>query len=194
MKALVDLIPVICFVVAYTATHDLFLATGVLIGVTALQLVFVWFTRKKIEKPLLYTALAVFLLGGLTVFFKDGTFIKWKPTVIYWLFAVILAGSHFIGEKPIVRRMMESMLAQMPDTKFEIPARAWTQLGIAWSAFFATLGGINLFVAFHFSEATWVNFKLFGLTGILMVFVFAQILFLQRFSTPDSNSDEQKGK
>lgn len=185
MKQFVDLVPVVCFVATYTLTHDMILATSVLIGVTALQLAFVWFTQKKIEKPLLYTALTVFLLGGLTVFFKDNTFIKWKPTVIYWAFACILGGSHFFAEQPLVRKMMEGLLKQVPDTKFDIPPHVWVQLSVAWVLFFGTLGGVNLYVAFHFDESTWVNFKLFGLTGILMLFLFGQFAYLQRYSVQE---------
>lgn len=191
MKQFVDLIPVVCFVAIYFATRDMILATSVLIGVTALQLGYVWFTEHKIEKPLLYTALTVFVLGGMTVFFKDNTFIKWKPTVIYWAFALIMTGSHFFGERPLVRRMMEGLLKQVPDMQLEVPARAWVHLSAAWVVFFSAMGGINLFVAFHFDEATWVSFKLFGLTGLLMVFMLGQFAYLSRFQLPEKPASEK---
>ncbi len=187
MKQFVDLIPVICFVAVYFATKDMIMATTVLISVTVLQLGFVWFTEKKIEKPLLYTALTVFLLGGLTVFFKDNAFIKWKPTVIYWTFAMVLGGSHFFGDQPLIRKMMEGILNKVPDMKLNVPDRAWVHLSIAWVIFFGAMGGVNLFVAFHFEEATWVSFKLFGLTGLLMVFMFAQFAYLSRFSEEEKS-------
>lgn len=187
MKQFVDLIPVVCFVAIYFATRDMILATTVLIGVTVLQLAYVWFTERKIEKPLLYTSLAVFLLGGMTVFFKDNTFIKWKPTVIYWVFALILAASHFFGERPLVQKMMEGLLKQVPDMKLDVPARAWVHLSVAWVVFFGAMGGINLFVAYQFEEATWVSFKLFGLTGLLMIFMFGQFGYLSRFQTSEKS-------
>lgn len=187
MKQFVDLIPVICFVAVYFATKDMIMATTVLISVTVLQLGFVWFTEKKIEKPLLYTALTVFLLGGLTVFLKDNAFIKWKPTVIYWTFAVVLGASHFFGDQPLIRKMMEGILNKVPDMKLNVPDRAWVHLSIAWVIFFGAMGGVNLFVAFHFEEATWVSFKLFGLTGLLMIFMFAQFAYLSRFSEEEKS-------
>lgn len=182
MKQIVDLVPLVIFVAVYFATKDMILATSVLICVTALQLAYVWFTQKKIEKPLLYTALAVFVLGGMTVFFKDQTFIKWKPTVLYWAFALVLAGSHFYGERPLARKMVEGLLKQVPDMKLTIPDRTWTHLSIAWVSFFSSLGAVNLVVAYQFDEATWVSFKLIGLTVLLMLFMFAQFAYLSRFA------------
>lgn len=188
MKQIVDLVPLIIFVAVYFATKDLITATSVLIGVTFIQLAIVWFTQKKIEKPLLYTALAVFVLGGLTVFFKDQTFIKWKPTVLYWAFACVLAGSHVVGQRPMVRKIVEGLLTQVPDMKLNIPEKAWTHLSIAWISFFLALGGANLVVAYQFDEATWVSFKLFGLTILLMLFMFGQFAYLSRFADNEKPS------
>ncbi len=172
MKLLLDFLPVIIFFAVYKTSGDIILATAVLIPATLLQIGYTWFRSHRIEKMQLVTLALVILLGGATVLFKDKTFIQWKPTIVNWLFAVAFLGSQFIGEKTIVQRLM--------DSNFSLPQIAWRKLNLAWVVFFAVLGVINLFVAFNFSEETWVNFKLFGMLGLTLVFIIGQGVYLSR--------------
>ena len=111
--------------------------------------------------------------GGLTIALHDPVFIKWKPTVINWLFAAVFMGSHWIGEKPLVERMMSHAI--------QAPRPVWVRLSWMWIAFFIGVGILNLYVAFNFAEETWVNFKLFGILGITFAFVIAQAFYLGRY-------------
>jgi intracellular septation protein len=113
------------------------------------------------------------VFGGLTLVLHDPVFIKWKPTVVNWLFAVFFLGSRFIGQRTLVERMMSQAIT--------VPTAVWLKLNWAWTLFFITIGLVNIFVAYHYSEATWVNFKLFGMLGLTLVFVFAQAIYLSRF-------------
>ena len=119
------------------------------------------------------------LFGGLTLVLHDPVFIKWKPTVVNWLFALIFLGSRFIGQRTLVERMMSHAIS--------VPTAVWLKLNWAWTLFFIAIGLVNLYVAYRYSEAVWVNFKLFGMLGLTLVFVFAQAFYLSRFmETGDS--------
>ena len=113
----------------------------------------------------------IVVFGGATLFLHDETFIKWKPTVLYWLFALILAGAALTGRN-LIRKLMG---AQM-----ELPGAVWNRLNWSWTAFFAVMGCVNLYVAGNYSTETWVNFKLFGSMGLMLVFVIGQALYLAR--------------
>jgi intracellular septation protein len=113
------------------------------------------------------------VFGGLTLVLHDPVFIKWKPTVVNWLFAVFFLGSRFIGQRTLVERMMSQAIT--------VPTAVWLKLNWAWTLFFIAIGLVNIFVAYNYSEATWVNFKLFGMLGLTLVFVFAQAIYLSRF-------------
>lgn len=179
MKLLLDFLPVIIFFVVYKMTGNIILATGVLIPATIIQMLYTWLRTHKIEKMQLVTLALVVLLGGATVLFKDKTFIQWKPTVVNWLFALAFVGSHFIGQKPIVQRLMEGNIA-MPDM-------VWRKLNIAWTLFFILMGLLNLLVVYTLSEAAWVNFKLFGMLGLTLVFILVQGLYMSRHIQSDIN-------
>ncbi len=112
------------------------------------------------------------VFGGATLLLHDETFIKWKPTVLYWLFAVILLGADLLFRKNLIRAMMEKQLT--------LPAPVWRNLNLSWAAFFVVMGAANLYVAFRFPTETWVNFKLFGGTGLMLVFILGQGLLLSR--------------
>ncbi len=172
MKLLLDFLPIIIFFVVYKATNDIIIATAVLIPATLLQMLYTWIKTHTIEKMQLVTLVLVVLLGGATVLFEDKTFIQWKPTVVNWLFAAAFLLSQFIGQKTIVERLMGSSIS--------LPVFAWKNLNIAWVVFFAVMGIVNLYVAKTFSEEIWVNFKLFGMLGMTLVFVLAQGIYLSR--------------
>jgi intracellular septation protein len=172
MKLLIDFLPIVIFFIVYKMTGDLILATAVLIPATILQMAYTKWSTGKIEKMQLATLIMVVFFGGLTVLLKDGAFIKWKPTVVNWLFAVVFFASQFIGKKPVVQRIMEQGV--------QLPHNAWRGLNLAWVAFFAFMGIVNLYVAFNFSEETWVDFKLFGMLGLTLVFIVAQGFYMAK--------------
>ncbi|MDA7809746.1 MAG: septation protein A [Gammaproteobacteria bacterium] len=182
MKLLVDFLPIVIFFVVYKMTNDLILATAILIPATMLQMGYTWLTTKKIEKMQLVTLIMVVVLGGLTVALQDGQFIKWKPTIVNWLFGLAFLGSQFIGKKPVVQRLMEKGI--------QLPSRIWRQLNFAWFVFFAVMGSLNLYVAFNYSEATWVDFKLFGMLGLTFVFILAQGIYMSRFMPKDNEVED----
>ncbi|MDF2181488.1 septation protein A [Neptuniibacter sp. CAU 1671] len=172
MKLLLDFLPVVIFFIIYKMTGDIIIATAVLIPATLVQMLYSWLKTHRIETMQLVTLGLVVLLGGATVLLQDKTFIQWKPTVVNWLFAIAFLGSHFIGQKTIVERLMGNSIS--------LPAQAWRHLNIAWIIFFVLMGIVNLFVAYSFSEEIWVDFKLFGMLGLTVLFILAQGFYLSR--------------
>jgi len=169
MKMLFDFFPVLLFFIAYKM-YDIYMATAVLIIACTVQTFGHRIIKGRFENAHLITLVLVALFGGLTLILQDETFIKWKPTAINWLFALVFIGSQFIGKKPVIERMMGANIT--------LPAAVWTKLNIAWAIFFILLGALNIYVAFSFDTDTWVNFKLFGLMGLTFVFIIAQSFYL----------------
>ena len=172
MKLLLDFLPILIFFAVYKLTGDLITATAVLIPVTIIQVAVVYWLTKIVEKMALVTLALVIVLGGLTVFLNDGWFIMWKPTVVNWLFAAAFFGSHFIGQKPIIERLLGHAISLEP--------KQWVTLSFAWIAFFIFSGALNLAVAYLFSEDVWVNFKLFGLLGLTFIFLIIQGVWISK--------------
>jgi intracellular septation protein len=188
MQALIDFLPVIAFVTAYWLTGDMSVAIIVIMAAVTLQIAATWILKRELNKMLVASAALVFLLGGISLILDDPMFFKWKPTGLYWIFAVVFLGSQFIGETPFAKRMM---LAVAKDD-IEMPDRVWGQLNLAWVVFFIFAGAANIYVAYNYEEATWVNFKLFGLFGITFAFLVLQALWMSRYmSEPDEQDDEQ---
>lgn len=151
------------------------LATAIAILATIGQVLYLKIRQQKIE-PMLWVSLAIIVvLGGATIYFGSEAFIKWKPTVLYWFFAVILILSPIVVKKNLIRLMIEKQL-QLPDF-------VWTRLNYAWAVFFLMMGILNLYVAFWggYSTSTWVNFKLFGGIGLMLLFVIGQSVYLSRY-------------
>jgi len=172
MKFLFDLFPILLFFLAYKL-YDIYVATAVAIAAAFLQTGLYWLKHRKFETMHLVTLAILVVFGGLTLVLRDPVFIKWKPTVVNWLFALVFLGSRFIGSRTLVERMMSHAIS--------VPAAVWLKLNWAWTLFFIAIGLVNLFVAYHYSEAVWVNFKLFGMVGLTLVFVFIQAFYLSRF-------------
>ncbi|MBA3031602.1 MAG: septation protein A [Gammaproteobacteria bacterium] len=172
MKFFFDLFPVILFFVAYKLA-DIYTATTVAILATAGQVAWAYFRHGKVDKMLWAGFGLISVFGGITLLLHDPTYIKWKPTVLYWLFAGTLLGSALFFRKNLLRAMLAN--------KITMPDLLWGRLNMAWVAFFVAMGVLNLYVAFNYSEADWVNFKLFGATGLTFTFIFAQGLMLSRF-------------
>jgi len=196
MKFFFDLLPVILFFGAYKIAggHEqgaleiarallgdgidlkqapILIATAIAIVATAAQIAWVWMRHRKVETMLWVSLAIVTVFGGATLIFHDPIFVKWKPTVLYWLFAVSLAGSALLMKRNLIRKLLESQIT--------LPDPIWARLNMAWAIFFALMGVLNLVVAYRFSEATWVNFKLFGIMGLMLVFVLAQGAWLSRY-------------
>ena len=172
MKFLFDLFPVILFFVSFKF-YGIFFATAIAIIATIAQIVYSKIRHGKIEKMLLVNGAIISVLGGITLLLHDKTYIMWKPTVLYWLLAAILLISDLFFKKNFIRQMMGKMLNPPPNI--------WSKLNLAWVVFLVLLGFLNLYIAFNYSLDTWVNFKLFGVTGMMFVFVIAQTLLLKNY-------------
>ncbi|MBT3308411.1 MAG: septation protein A [Gammaproteobacteria bacterium] len=179
MKFLFDLFPVILFFVAYKS-FDIFVATAVAIAASAIQVALFWIKNRRFEKMHLITLGLISVLGGATLIFQDALFIKWKVTVVNWIFGLVFIGSSYIGEKPLAQRMMGGSVT--------LPTNIWTRLNWSWGIFFILVGFINIYVAFYYGleldekarEEIWVNFKLFGVMGLTFAFVIAQAFYMTR--------------
>lgn len=183
MKALVDLFPVILFFVAYKF-YGIYTATAVAIGAAFLQVAYHKIRYGEVATMHWVTLGVLIVFGGLTLALRDPTFIKWKPTVINWAFAAAMLISHYVMERGLLKRMLDHAVS--------LPEYAWGKLNIAWVSFFAAMGIINLYVAYNYSEETWVNFKLFGFMGLTIVFMIAQGFYIARFMQEEEPSTEDE--
>jgi intracellular septation protein len=201
MKFLFDLFPVLTFFAIFQwankniqATHafltryfsdfisgnvipieqaPIMLATLVMVVISIIQIAYLILRKKKVDTLLWLSLIVVGVLGGLTIYLHSESFIKWKPSVLYWLFGFILIVSYALFDKNLIRNMMQEQI--------KLPEFVWAKLLFSWIIFFVLMGIINLFVAFNFSTAAWVNFKLFGGIGLVLVFAIGQSVFLSRY-------------
>jgi intracellular septation protein len=170
MKFLFDLFPVLLFFIAFKLA-DIYVATGVAIAATFVQVGWLKLRGRRVE-PMLWASLGIIaVFGGATLLLQDETFIKWKPTVLYWLLGAVLAAAAVFG-----RNLIRSMLSQ----QVQLPDPVWARLNWSWVGFFAFMGALNLYVAYNYSTDLWVNFKLFGGMGLMLAFVLIQAVFLAR--------------
>jgi intracellular septation protein len=200
MKFLFDLFPVILFFIVFKVAgsypgeaHELassllgagiqetqapiLLATAVAILATFVQIGWVWIRHRKVDTMLWVSLGVIAVFGGATLLFHNETFIKWKPTVLYWLFAAILLGSTLFLRKNLMHKLLSDKIA--------LTEAGWRTINLSWIGFFTAMGFINLLVAYRFSTDTWVNFKLFGGMGLTLLFVVIQGLFLARHIVED---------
>jgi len=175
MQAILDLLPVVAFFVAYKL-RGIYVATAVLMIGMVLLLAVTWLRRREITVLMGVSAALVLLGGSATLILHDPVFIKWKPTVYFWLMALVFLGSSFVGRTPLAQALLGSAL---PEASV-LPRGIWLRLNVAWALLFATLGALNLYVAYRLPESTWVSFKAYGLTAALLVFGIAQALWLGR--------------
>ncbi|MEW6331526.1 MAG: septation protein A [Pseudomonadota bacterium] len=179
MKFLYDLFPLLLFFAAFKF-YDIYVATAVAIAASFVQVGLFWFKHRRFETMHVVTLGVIAVFGGLTLLLHDDTFIKWKPTLVYWILAAIVLASQWFGRKTVIERMMSSQIA--------LPAPVWKRLNLSWGLFFAALGALNIYVAFYYGleldaatrQGIWVNFKVFGLLGITLVFVVVQAVFMAR--------------
>lgn len=171
MKQLLDFLPLVVFFVFYKL-YDIYYASGALIVATALALIFTWIKYRKVEKMTLITFAMVAIFGTLTLVFHNDEFIKWKVTVIYVLFSGALLVSQLILKKPLIQRMLGKELT--------LPDPVWNKLNISWAIFFLLCGLANIYVAFWLPQEVWVNFKVFGLTVLTLVFTLLSGVYIYR--------------
>ena len=198
MKQFIDFIPLLLFFIVYKlepriveiAGHSLtfggiFSATAMLIASSVVVYGILFFKQRKLEKSQWLTLIACLVFGSLTLAFHSETFLKWKAPVVNWLFALVFAGSHFIGNTLPIKRVMGHALT--------LPDAVWTRLNLAWIAFFVFCGAANLFVAFTF-QSIWVDFKVFGSLGLTVLFLVGQGIYLSRHlhdsDTPTSKTED----
>ena len=186
MKLLFDFFPVILFFVTFKLYEDqhqgILAATGVVIVATLIQVAITWVRNRKVENMHVVTLVLVVVLGGVTLLLDDEIFIKWKPTVVNWAFGLAFLASQFIGQRPLIQRMLGGNV--------ELPDPIWTRLNLSWVGFFAFAGVLNLYVVYNFDTDTWVNFKLFGLMGLTVVFVIAQAFYMVRHAPEEPEETE----
>ncbi len=176
MKLLIDFFPIILFFAAFKV-WDIYVATAVAIVATIAQIAWLRYSTGKVETMQWLSLGVIVLFGGATIVAQNETFIKWKPTVLYWLMGgVLLAGQVFFRK---------NLLKSLMGAQMQLPDGAWRVMNWSWIAFFGAMGVINLWVAYAFDTNTWVNFKLFGGLGLMAVFVVAQALYLSRYVESD---------
>lgn len=204
MKLLFDLLPVILFFIAYkisggnseAATQlaqqwlgtgiapsqaPILIATAVAIVATIGQVLWLLLRGKKVDTMLWASLGVITFFGGATLIFHDSTFIKWKPTVLYWLFSAGLLVGRYVFSKNGIRTMMQAQV--------ELPEPAWDKLNLVWAVFFLFMGCVNLYVAFNYSESAWVEFKLYGFTALMLVFIVAQAAWMSRLMPVEATQD-----
>ena len=169
MQAFIDFLPIIVFFVAYRMA-DIYTATAALIIAMTLQIGYQWLRDRKVNRMLLTSGILVLFFGGITLLVREPIFIQWKPTVVNWLFATAFLGSRYIGGKTLTERVMGQAV--------ELDSTMWRQLNLMWVGNFAFLGAANLYVVYNFTEAVWVNFKLFGMLGFTVLMVVIQVIWI----------------
>ena len=171
MKFLFDYFPIIAFFVAFKL-WGIYVATAVAMATSFLQLLFFWLRHRRFEKAHIITFVFILVLGGSTLIFHNPIFIKWKPTIVYWAFSVLLMGSQWFTSKTLLHRMLSD--------KINLSLKIWARLNTSWALFFLVLGAVNLYVVYNFDTNTWVNFKLFGTLALMILFIVGQAFYISR--------------
>jgi len=184
MQASLEFAPLVVFLIAYYIS-GLYVATAALMGSLAVLLAVDYLRERRIPPMHTLSAVLVFLFGGATLLLHDQRFIQWKPTVFFWLASLAFLASFWIGERPLVQRLLSAALGA---DSTQVSHATWRRLNGLWIAFYALLGALNLLVAFNASERAWVNFKVFGLTAATALFVALQVIWLTRRA--DIRSDQ----
>lgn len=172
MKQLLEFFPILLFFIAYK-TYDIYIATYVVIAATFVQVLYAWIKHKKVETMQLITLALVIVFGGATIYLHDEQYLKWKFSIIEWLFGLAFLGSHFFGERTFIERMMSNNLT--------LPKPIWKRLNFSWASFFISVGFINVYVMFNFNTDDWVTFKTFVAPGLMVAFMIVQMAFLYKY-------------
>ena len=176
MKQLLEFFPILLFFIAYKA-YDIYVATAVVIGATIIQVAIAWFKYRKVETMQWITLGLVIVFGGATIILHDEQYLKWKFSIIEWLFGLAFLSSHFIGKKTFIERMMGSNLT--------LPANIWQRLNFSWASFFISVGFINVYVMYNYNTDDWVTFKTFIAPALMVVFMVVQMSFIYKY-IPDT--------
>jgi intracellular septation protein len=178
MQLFYEILPVFLFFMAFK-WYGIYVATKVGMVATFLQVIATRLWTGKWDRMQLFTLAVFVFFGSMTLYFHNPIFVKWKPTIIFWVFALIILGSHLFTHKPVIQRLIERSLNA--EKNEHIPASAWRTLSICWTVFFVLLGGVNLYVAYCLSNDAWVNFKFYGITSAVLIFSILQAFYLTRF-------------
>jgi len=172
MNQLIEFIPILLFFIAFKL-YDIYVATGVVIVATIILVAYNWIRYRKVETMQWITLGLIIVMGGATILLHDEQFIKWKLSIIEWLFGLSFLGSQFIGKKPFVERMMSKSLT--------LPTLIWRRLNLMWGCFFILVGFVNVYVMYHFTTDEWVTFKTFGVPGLMVMFILLQMVFIYKY-------------
>ncbi len=186
MQILFEMLPLVLFLGAYIY-EDIYLAIAVLMVAMPIGFAIKYIRTQKVDKMYLWSTIFLLIFGSAALYYRNADFIYWKPTAFYWVVGVAFFVSGWVGEKPLVRRVLE-MTGELPTDKISVGE--WRFLNLVWVAFFAVMGAANIYVAYNYSEAFWVNFKVFGLMGITVVFMIAQGFWLVSKLGGDEAADD----
>lgn len=176
MQFFYELFPVFLFFLAFKF-YGIYVATIVGIVATLIQVIIYRVWHQFWDRKQLMTLAVFVFFGGMTLYFHNPIFVKWKPTIVFWVFAIIIFASQLFTNKPLMQRLMQNVLQD----KGHIPFLVWKRLNHMWAIFFASLGALNLYFAYYFNDNVWVNFKFYGITGALLLFSILQALYLVRY-------------
>lgn len=184
MKLLFDFLPIVIFFVAFKI-KGIYFATAVAIATAILQIGWNYFRKRKVEPMMMVSVGVLVVFGGFTLLLHNEMFVKWKPTILYWIFAGALTIGRIFYRKNLMKAMIGGQLT--------LPENIWDRLNVLWVSFFMVVGCLNLYVAYHYPTATWVNFKLFGLLGCTVVFLIAQGIFLAPYVSEENPKQDNAG-
>jgi intracellular septation protein len=179
MRLLFDFLPIVAFFVVYKF-FGVYIATAAAILISLFQVISHWFKHRSVPSIQLISLILILLFGGSTLLFHNELFIKWKPTVLYWMLAFAALLSQYFAKKPLIQHLLETNIA--------LPQPVWSSLNRNWIIFFTLMGGLNLWIAYSFDTNIWVNFKLFGLLGMTFLFILIQAIYLGRYIQPDEKT------
>ena len=171
MKFLFDLFPVVLFFIFYKI-YDIYIATAALMAATYIQIILLYIFKKKIEKMIIFTAIVITVFGGMTLFFQSNVFIMWKPSIIYWVFGLVILVANKFYNKNLIQMSLGNQV--------ELKKQYWQNLSCSTALFFIFLGFLNIYIAQNFSEDTWVNFKLFGMTALLFLYIISITIYIAK--------------
>lgn len=171
MKALINFFPVILFFVVYKFC-DIYYATAVMIVASLLQALFYLVKNRKLDLPCIITLIVVTLLGSITLIMRNDLFIKWKPTVVFLSFAILLASAQFIWKK--------NPMAALMGNNISLPENVWNKINLSWILFFILMGTVNLYIIYTYNTDVWVNFKMFGVLGSTLIFTIIQAIYIAK--------------
>jgi intracellular septation protein len=183
VQILADFLPLLLFLGAYLY-EDLYFAITVLMFAMPISLGIKWIMTRKIDRMYLGSTIALLIFGGAALYFKNPYFLFWKPTVLNWVIGAVFLGSQWIGAKPIVQRMFGEAAT--------LTAEQWTKLNLSWVVFFVVAGILNIYVAYNFSEEFWVNFKVFGLMGLSLLFIVGQTIWMSKIGALQTEPSDKE--